>query len=235
MKKILVFVSIIAVLFSCDKAVKPLIFSEENFISEDLAIVEVNIPKMKGPSESAKAINNKLNEFIISSISDKKPSISVKEAVESFNKLYVAFSENLEQPSQPWEVFIDGEVTYQSSEVISIALNTYKNTGGASGNSVITFLNFNPSNGVLYKKEDVIEYMDELKKLASKHFKKALSEEGISIDNFNEKKFKTPETIGFSEDGLVFVYNQYELEAYSLKLLEFTIPLQELSSLLLLN
>ena len=131
-------------------------------------------------------------------------------------------------------MFVDGEVTHQSSEVISIALNTYKNTGGAHGNSIISFLNFNPLDGALYTKEDVLEYMDDLKILVKKHFQKAVEEETESGIELEKGSFKLPETIGFSEEGIICVYNQHELEAYSLKMLEFTIPFNEVSKYLLI-
>jgi hypothetical protein len=215
-----------------------LVFYEDNFTMEENAIIEVNIPKADGASEEANSINAHLEDYVLTALVLNKNTTrvtTIKEAAENFNAEFLTFSSNLDDVAQPWEAFIDGEIILESPEIISIALNTYLNTGGVHGNSVISFLNFNPSNGDLYDYEDISDQLDNLRILVAKHFKKTILEQIDSMDSLTNYNVNLPESLGFSEDGLVVVYNQHELEDFSLKMLEFTIPYDEVIDFLNLN
>ncbi len=237
MKKIVFFLIASIALISCSEE-SSLVFFEDNFTMEENAIIEVNIPKAEGTSEVANTINSRLEDYVINALDINKNTTSaptIKQAAENFNVEFMSFSKTLDDSAQPWEAFIDGEITLESSEIISIALNTYLNTGGVHGNSVISFLNFDPSNGEVYDYEDISDQLDNLISLVDKHFKKAIEEETDSTDSLSNYKVNLPESLGFSEDGLVVVYNQHELEDFSLKMLEFTIPYSEVTDFLNLN
>jgi len=234
MKKIVFFSLALLGLISCSEE-SSLVFFEDNFTMEENTIIEVNIPKVVGTSAEANTINSRLEDYVLDALLLNKNTTSVstiKQAAENFDTEFLSFSKNLAEDSQPWEAFIDGEVTFESSEIISIALNTYLNTGGVHGNSVISFLNFNPSNGEVYDYEDISDQLDNLRSLVEKHFIKAFEEETDSMDSLSGYKVNLPESLGFSEDGLIIVYNQHELEDFSLKMLEFTIPYSEVNDYL---
>lgn len=217
---------------SCSEDIE-LTFIEDNFTLEEFAIIEVNFPKAEGNSDISNKINTTIRGFVAKSIDLSEhidPAVSIRQAASNFDNEYKLFAQKFTEVAQPWEAFVDGEVTYNSPEVISIAMNTYLNTGGAHGNSIISFLNFNPSTGELYTKDDVINYLDKFHELVEKHFKKTIKE--VSNSDDNSIPFKLPETIGFSEEGIIIVYNRHELEAYSKNMLEFTIPYNEVSKLL---
>ena len=67
MKKILIFIFVLS-LFSCEGEVAPISFSEENFTSEEFAIIEVNIPKASDNTEVSKKINATLDAFVVDQI-----------------------------------------------------------------------------------------------------------------------------------------------------------------------
>jgi len=237
MKKILFFSIAMIALISCSEE-SSLVFFEDNFTLEENAIIEVNIPQAEGNSEEANNINSHLEAYVLNALVIDKSTISassIKEAAENFNAEFMSFSNKLDENTQPWEAFIDGEITLESSEIISIALNTYLNTGGVHGNSVISFLNFDPATGEVFDYEDISDQLDDLRSLIDTHFKKAFEEETNSTDSLSNYKVNLPESLGFSEDGLVIVYNQHELEDFSLKMLEFTIPFSEVTNFLNLD
>jgi len=214
----------VATITSCKKEV-PLSFTEMHFVSEEDAIIEINIPKFEEGSEISRKINETLERFVANSIITKEEKVySIKEASKTFGAEFVTFSEELFEDAQPWEAFVDGEVTYQTSEIICIAINTYTNTGGAHGNSVISFLNFNPLNGELYKNTALFNNIDDLKIIAASHFNKMIKDEDIDQGNF-----KFPETIGFNEDGIIILLNSNGLIVDSP---EFTIPFEAINDLL---
>jgi hypothetical protein len=49
---------------------------------------------------------------------------------------------------------------------------------------------------------------------------------------FDPNNFTLPENIGFDDDGLILLYNTYEIAPYSSGLTEIHIPFDEIDSLL---
>ncbi len=43
-------------------------------------------------------------------------------------------------------------------------------------------------------------------------------------DYFFGNDFQLPESLGFSDEGLIILYNPYEIASYSQGIIEFTIP-----------
>jgi hypothetical protein len=54
-------------------------------------------------------------------------------------------------------------------------------------------------------------------------------------DFFFGKPFQLPENIGFSDDGLVLLYNVYEVASFNQGYTEFVIPFEDIASYLKLN
>ena len=134
-------------------------------------------------------------------------------------------AEELQLELTPWEAGVDGEVTYQSNRVISIAMNTYLNTGGVHGTSKVSFLNFEAITGKQLHYDEFIKDKDELKKFLKFYFEKEV--ENISFDDF-----KLPETIGLSDEGVIILYNVNEIPSYTDKLTEFTVPFDKVERFL---
>ena len=80
--------------------------------------------------------------------------------------------------------------------------------------------------------------MDAFYTLAQKHFVKSLEVEEDNLtmeDFFFGKPFQLPENIGFSDDGLVLLYNAYEIASYNQGYTEFIIPFDDVESYLKIN
>ena len=231
MKKLVLLILVSIGIVSCTKEIR-LTFSETNFIKNKNAIIEINIPIAEGTIEVSEAINAAIENFIVSTISfseDSLINVSLNEAMMKFDSVYIEFKDDFEEDSLVWEAFIDGEVTYQSSEITCIAINSYLNTGGAHGNTNISFLNFNSQTGKLLQNDDIIKN-DDFLKLAEKYFnielQEMLNENGFD-DYFFGDGFHLPENIGFSDEGVILLYNVYEIAPYSEGITEFTIPFEE--------
>ena len=164
--------------------------------------------------------------------------ISVSEAISAFNKEYKAFKDDFQDSSQKWEVKVDGEVIYESPEVICLSLQSYIDTGGAHGNGKVTFLNFNPETGAILNQNDIINNTAEFKKIAEKAFKEQTkpkdSNETIE-DFFFGEDFQLPSNIGFTDAGLVLLYNNYEIASYAQGITEILLPYSQIKDVLKLN
>ncbi len=232
MKKTTLFLIFFITFFSCENEEKPLIFSETNFASEEATIIDINIPKFDENSKVSKLINEGIEHFVARSINDYGDDFKIKsieEALNTFSKENKAFNEEFPDVLQPWEVLVDGEVIYQSSEIVSIAINTYTNTGGAHGNNNIYFLNFNTLNGLVFKIEDLVVNNDSFHSLVKRHFRRVIKD----VDNYEGflfgDEFYLPATIGFNDDGVIILYQAFASAKSLNEIVEFTIPYEELN------
>jgi hypothetical protein len=231
---------VLIAIISCEQDIH-LTFSETSFAKNENAIVEINIPKADGDNAVSKSINSTVEKFIVNTISFAEDSIidiSLNNAVIKFDSIYKAFKTDFEDNSLVWETVIDGEVTYQSPEITCIAINSYLNTGGAHGNMNISFLNFNSQTGEIIQNDDFIENNNAFLKLAKKYFDIELQQSSREVgfdDYFFGEGFHLPENIGFSDEGVILLYNIYEIAPYSEGITEFTIPFEEALPYLQLN
>lgn len=221
------------VLQSCEKEVKALEFKTNAIGDSFEADIEVIYDLAKGNSDVAKLINSQIEKQIIESIPNTQNNQSIEEAINAFEKSYVDFKGEFFDTERPWTLTVETEIVYQTKTLISIALSTYSDTGGAHGNDSIQFLNFNPENGALYELEDLIIDINGFTSLAEAHFLENMKGEGNSIDEFFfGKDFQLPESIGFNEEGIILLYNTYEIASYNQGITEFVIPIEEVEKYL---
>ena len=120
--------------------------------------------------------------------------------------------------------------------MITIAVDSYTFSGGAHGNSTITLLNFDPNTGNLYQQDNLFNSTKDFIQLVESAFKSEIkSKNKNEEDYFFGQDFKLPENVGFSDEGVIFLYNTYELASYAQGITEFTIPYSEISKYLKIN
>lgn len=225
------FILLASILFSCEEE-SNLAFSEINILEEKEAIVEINIPQAMGGDLVSSRINSELIEFTNNALNidsvDKKLDTFDK-GIEEFNLSFDRFTKSLNEEIQleitPWEVAIDGEVTYLTNNLICVAMTTYLNTGAIHGTSKITFLNFDGSTGELLDFNSLIDDKIELKKIIKPYFEK-------EVGTISDKDFKLPESIGLDDEGIIILYNKNEIPSYTDRLTEFKIPFSDVKSIL---
>jgi hypothetical protein len=95
---------------------------------------------------------------------------------------------------------------------------------------VITLLNFDPETGNSYVQDDVFKKSNEFTELVKQHFKKESEAKNANNKDvyFFGEDFRLPENIGFNEEGVIFLYNTYEMSSYAGGITEFTIPYAEI-------
>lgn len=233
MKQIAILFLLSLILFSCGETTStPIKFSETNALYEDNAVVELNIPKAEDNSEQSKAINKVIENHIANMLvflEEPSDTLQLNYAINKFDSEFKRFKEEFEESAMVWDASFDGEVTYQSSELISIAINSYVNSGGAHGNSNVTFFNFD-TNGKLLSFNDLFTNKSELTAKVKSYFDEET--EGNTTSYFFGEEFHLPANIGFNDEGVIFFYNVYEIASYADGVTEFTIPFEEIESLL---
>ena len=234
-KKHLLMVCSFFIFMTCKDDVK-LLFSEINVSTANNNLVEVHIPNASGNQDIANRINSVIVKNVIASLhigdSDNITSKSIEESISSFNKEFQTFKTDFPETTEQWEAQIDGDVLFQSLEIISIAITSYVNTGGAHGTLNISFLNFKTETGHLISNNNLFKDIEEFKKVAKIYFDKTIKDKDVILDI---SPFKLPANIAYNEDGIVLLYNTYEIAPYATGIIEFTIPFEEVGSLLYFN
>jgi hypothetical protein len=240
LKKASLIILFFTLLISCKKEVK-VDFSEEIIETSEGAEIALNFPKADGTEDITNRINQTLENYIIKQINvseNEDTNGDLYDAIAKFNYEYKSFKNDFPDASQQWEAFIDGEVTYRSPEIISIAITSYLDTGGAHGNSSVRFFNFNPLTGEELQTPDLVSNIQGLTEvIKNKLITEIKTEAEISDmeDVFFGKDFQLPETLGYSDEGLIVLYNPYEIATYAQGIVEFTIPFEAINSFLKIN
>jgi len=221
---------------SCETENK-ITFKEVEITVEGNSIVSINIPKAERVNIISDHINTTIYQAISQSLSFGEENVNSKKSLEeqilSFNNQYNSFKKDFPDSVQEWEAQIDGDLMYQSSEIISIALSSYLNTGGAHGILTIYFLNFDATTGLQIKNEMLFNDIEAIKPITESYFNDFIEENNSDV--FEADKFSLPQNIGYEDEGIVMLYNVYEVAPYASGIIQFTIPYNEISTYLNYN
>ncbi len=169
-------------------------------------------------------------EFSDSAINDLiKPSIWIEgeENFEHAAEAFIAgFDEFVEEESTsaihtPWFKNIQSSVCVNSPVLFSLRTQYQQYTGGAHGNSVVIWSNFDILQNKKIELSDIIvrDKFPELTKRAEKQFRKIedlTDTASLEKDFFFEHGiFALNDNFGLTKDELVFYYNEYEIKPYS--------------------
>ncbi|MBT9187202.1 DUF3298 and DUF4163 domain-containing protein [Zobellia russellii] len=184
--------------------------------------VEINIPKAIEDSKIATNINNAINEEIIETLNydDELEATTIKDAVESFSNGYWELKKLYPEEATSWEAKIEGSVSYEDADFLTVELNSYIFTGGAHGYSSQHFLNFDKNKGKELENWEIFKDREDFEKFAEEKFR---NQEHIPLDGpinstgfmFERDMFYLPENIGFTEEGIKLLYNPYEVASYA--------------------
>lgn len=235
-KRIYLLAFTLMTVISCESEIKPISFETTTIEVPSDADISVSIDKAIEDNDLSKSINFQIDKAILSTLSEASKKTDLKAVLADFNKAYLDFKNDFPESSEAkWELHIETEKIYQSQEVITIAISTYEFQGGAHGNDKILLLNLDAKSGNVLLHDELIEINEKFKTIAENHFKKSLTQtesEFTMEDYFFGKSFQLPENLGFSEDGLILLYNTYEVASYAQGYTEFVIPFEEIDDLL---
>lgn len=186
-------------------------------------------------SEFSESINKKIVDFAITSfqISKAAPQTnSVESAAKKFITSYMDDVSEFPEIAGRYVVQIDVKEIYRSSEIISLELSQYLYTGGAHGNGTTTFLNIDQSSGQILNLNELFDNRMNFEKFAENKFHQDYQiPENESINStgfwFKNDTFYLPQTVGFTLDNLVFIYNNYEITSYADSPVEFKISKED--------
>tara|TARA_R110000851_G_scaffold333364_1_gene512514 strand:- start:247042 stop:247800 length:759 start_codon:yes stop_codon:yes gene_type:complete len=241
--KITVAAIIVLISMGCNQE-KNIEISSQSFTERELAIckdskcpeVTINYVEVFGDDEISEKINTKIRNFIFSSLlmgEDTIPTAkSIEEAAINFIETYNA--DKAQFPDMAGEYFAEISVNeiFSSEEHLCFELRQYLFTGGAHGYGTTSFLNIDPKTGEELTSKELFKNSKEFTAFAEKKFR---SEQNIAKDQsinengfwFENDTFYLPESVGFTQDSLIFVYNQYDIASYADGPIELKIAMKE--------
>lgn len=236
MKRLLPFFIILLLFNACDEELKPVEFKTNNLDTSFDADISVAFDEAKGRNDLSKTINNNIENAILNTVNSQENESELKAVLKHFNDEYLKFKSEYPEATEPtWVLQIETELTYQSKDIITFAISTYEFKGGAHGNDQITLLNLDAKTGKPLELNEIINDLDGFTALAKSKFISSIekSKDNLSIsDFFFGKPFELPANIGFSEEGIILIYNVYEVASYDFGYTEFKIPFDEADSFL---
>lgn len=200
----------------------------------DCPNVSIMLPKVVEKSKVATAIERALQEEIIFLLTfdDEMEATNIEEAVQSFDNGYKELENKYPDETAHWEAKIEGEVSFENKEMVTIRLDSYVFTGGAHGYGATRFLNFDKKKGIELENWQLFKNTQEFKDFAENKFR---LKESIPLNKpinstgfmFEQDSFYLPENIGFTEKGIQLLYNQYEVASFADGRIELTLPYDE--------
>jgi hypothetical protein len=235
LKKILYLALIFGVLYSCLSEGKKTLTEEQQFTAEDFPTIQANIIFLQGKGEAYERMNQIITDSTLASFYLDQPVTSIPAALDAFVKQYESFKTDFPETEQVWELTVETELVFESSTVLTYAINTYSFTGGAHGNDRVQLLSFNPQTGAVFDNSELIRDQDAFREIAEAYFLSSQKDSNANFsmeDFFFGEEFKLPENIGFNEEGLILLYNVYEIASYAQGYTEFVIPYEALDGVL---
>ena len=258
MKKIFITFLAACLLWSCnnenkDKKVAHIITSANDTLQyhyDSVRVVSNNVVKLEsnanGDSTSATVRypifdNDQINTYIMRQVFNyfdpKEKATSYEDVVSSFVRGYNEYYIENKDTFQTWNLSVDIHVLRQVHNYIAMRYTHSDYTGGAHGNTYISYLNYNPKTNTTITLDSLLlpNTKSELLTIAESIFRKnekrspSAPLEGRYF--FENGKFSLPESFYVTKEGLEFIYNAYEIKAYAYGTTTLFIPNAQLKNL----
>jgi hypothetical protein len=199
-------------------------------------------------TDTAKAVitypvfsDSKLNDFVLKKITGTVDNEKTYGSYESYAKGFINDFDNFQKENkdriQTWFLTINTKVIKQKPQYIAFYTTYINFAGGAHPNSSFTYQNYNPVSHQTITLDSLLVPGSAVKlnAIAEKIFRKneKLSPDQSLKDNyfFENDIFKLNDNFTVTDEGLLFLYNPYEIKAYAFGITKLLIPFIELKDI----
>ena len=186
----------------------------------------------------AKVFGEQYNSVPVDSVIPKYVDKLHKNYLRDYDEAFQASVKKAGGPSMSNEISIDGVSLYLDEKILSYSYESYAYLGGAHGNSNRMLYNYDLSNAHTIKEQDlfIADYKVLLTQLIKDQILEQSAELGSVADlndlNFWEDEIKPNDNFYISDEGLVYIFNPYEIAPYSMGQTEVMLPYDKLRPLL---
>jgi hypothetical protein len=147
------------------------------------------------------------------------------------------FQKEMPDASLGWYVEGNASVVMLNPKLLSLSMSVDAFTGGAHPNATIVMKIFNLQTNQAFKLEEIVSDVNGLTKIAEGIFRQqleipadaSLEEQGFEFEN---NTFALNDNYMCSPEGLVFIYNTYEIAPYAAGSTEIVIPWNKIEKIL---
>lgn len=206
--------------------------------SEDCTYVLLKVPQLKGGNPKAvdrinNFIDSRFHEALKSRLPEPMGNASIQDMAHGFIEGYELFILEFPDSERQWYLEIDGTKSELGEDYFTLYIDQKEYMGGAHPSKFVTLASFDLTSGTTINILDLYD-KKQLERLAEERFRKIhklkqdqdLNDAGFMFEN---GIFVLPENMALTNEGILFVYNSYEVAAYSEGETRFTIPYSELS------
>lgn len=132
-----------------------------------------------------------------------------------------------------WEITAGASIVFNQNGFLTYQLSVYSYTGGAHGNGIVDFRNYDIVSGKRLELVDIFADTIKLKEIINEQFNTVMSPE--IKENIYVDEIPLTNNIKLDSDSMLFFFNSYEIGPYSMGPVELKIANKDLNSLLKLN
>jgi len=184
---------------------------------------------------AARPYNMLIEQRIFSKMGSENEIRTKEEYIERLLKDFEAFQKEFPDASSGgYQQHSQTEITFKGRDAISVLLISNIYAGGVHAMNYEEFININPNTGEELKLTDLIRNKKEFNKIVENKLRSELKMS--PYDSWSEftlvDQFVMPENIGFTGEGMMLVYNEYEILPYSDGPVKLTLTKEELAPFL---
>ncbi len=189
------------------------------------------------------AMDNITKTLTTSLFGDQYAAMQPEEAIDAYisgsvdeyrkdNLPLLEMSKDMPHASLSWSDYITGAVAGSHGDILSYTMTKYAYTGGAHGMTSETALNFDMKTGSLLTEGDFFKegYKEKLPALLSGHLASSLENPADTSMLFT-REIGPNGNFQVTEEGVTYIYNQYEIAPYAMGIIRVTLPWDELEGL----
>lgn len=261
MKKLLLFslsaIFMVSTFTSCKKDVKlqmkEMNYANKFYLNPDTTLgslsININV-ELPGQYQNTEVLTNIQKQIIAKIFGEKYTSLPLDSIIPVYvRKLHQNYMTDYSPefqttvkknggPAMINEIHVEGVSMFLDEKLLSYSYESYAFLGGAHGNSSRMLYNFDLKDAHIIKEDELFRsgYSASLTQLIKEEIvaQSAEIESVADLDDFSfwSDQIKPNGNFYISEDGLVYVFNQYEIAPYSMGQTEVTISFSKLKPLL---
>lgn len=203
--------------------------------TEECARARFKMPMLRGGDPKVtERINSDVEAVVREHIKSRLPEPmamgTFSDLAEAFVEGYTLFAAEFPDNPAKWFFEIDGDSSAVGEEYFTLRLRFDEYMGGAHPNSFTLLQTYRLSDGELVDVRDAVDE-DDLRERAEAAFRQKYElEAGQSLNDagfmFEDGVFILPENMALTEDGILLIYNPYEVASYDLGYTVLRLPLE---------
>lgn len=205
--------------------------------AEACTYIHIYYPEMTDGKYKDK-INSLVKDMALSSYYTEDTHYSdFDKMINQFMKDYEDFKKDVPEYPGGWTLMDSTGVITNTPEILTFKNTSENYLGGAHGSYNVAYTNFDMRTGNVLKTKDIFVkgYEKTLNKMIEerirKHFEMKPNESLVEGGLF-ENKVSFNDNFAITKDGIEFLYNQYEIAAYAMGVIEIKLSYKDLDAIL---